>query len=209
VGSGIPGWFNNKSTNSFGTIQVHTDLGSDKYRKGYALFIVYEFHEPHTHPRKRRKHKVDEQKGNLNSTTFDGDNPNFPYFVCQFQANGVDVGEPLVLCAPGVPSVGPNRFWVYIPGRWFKWYSLDRSGSVEASITTGSLNVEVKECGARVVYDENDARGLCSCLKSYENDLLSRLDQDWCPDLLVNGPIKSNVIGSANCQGSFEKKQKV
>jgi hypothetical protein len=157
VGSGIPEWFNDKSTNSFGRIQMHTDLGSDQW-KGYALFIVYEFHEPHTHPRKRRKVKVDEH-GNSNSTTFDGTHPNFPFFVCQFQVNGVDVTKPLVLCAPGVPSVGPNGFWVYIPANRFirrrrevvEWRSL------EASITTGSLNVEVKECGARVVRDEHDA----------------------------------------------------
>jgi hypothetical protein len=90
--------------------------------KGYAVFIVYEFHdEPHTtHPRKRRKVKVDERKGNSNSTTFDGGNPNFPIFVCHFQVDGVDFEKPLVLRAPGVPSVGPNGFWVYIPSEWFK-----------------------------------------------------------------------------------------
>jgi hypothetical protein len=187
VGSGILEWFNNKSTNSFGTIQLHSDLGSDEYWKGYALFIVYEFH--------------DERKGNSNSTTFDGTNSNLPYFVCQFQANGVDVAEPLVLCAPGVHSVGPNGFWVYIPYWWF-WTS--GGGSLEASITTSSLNVEVKECGARVVRDERDASELYLllntispyglCLKSYEH-LLSCLDKEWGQYLFVRGPIKYNVIG--------------
>jgi hypothetical protein len=223
VGSGIPEWFNDKSTNSFGTIQVHTDLRSDLY----ALFIVYEFHETHTHthPRKRRKHKVDERKGNWNSSTFDGDNPNIPNFVCQFQyqVNGVDVIKPLVVCAPGVPSVGPNGFWVYLRASWFK---TSGGGSLKVSITTSSLNAEVKECGARVVRDEHDAselyqllntispRGLC--LKSYEKLLSVVHKQDWPYHYLsVKGPIivKSNGVasgstGSVNCQHLLKKSER-
>jgi hypothetical protein len=38
--------------------------------------------------------------------------------------------------------------------------------SLEASVTTSSLNVEVKECGARVVRDENDASELYQLLKT-------------------------------------------
>jgi hypothetical protein len=51
--------------------------------------------------------------------------------------------------------------------------------SLGTSITTGSLNVEVKECGARVVRDENDFSELYQLLntisprgwdlQSYEN----------------------------------------
>ena len=216
VGSGIPEWFNDKSTNSFGTIQVNTDLGSDKYRKGYALFIVYEFHEPHTtHPRKRRKLKVDERKGNSNSTTSDGTNSNFPIFVCQFQVNGVDdVTKLLVLCAPRVPSVGPNGFWVYIPIWWFVRRDvgdiiLGGCKSIEASITTGSLNVEVKEFGARLVRDDSELYQVLNTIspcalgsKGYGN-LLSLL-YSRSALLSVMGPIKSNVvasgsIGSVNC----------
>ncbi|KAE8037649.1 hypothetical protein FH972_010222 [Carpinus fangiana] len=113
VGYEIPEWFTHKSRNLFGRIQMHTDLGSDEW-KGCARFIVYQVHEPHTYPKKRRKLKVNENR-NSNSTTLDSGNPNFPYFVCQFQANEVDLGKPLVLCDPGAPSVGPNGFWVYIP----------------------------------------------------------------------------------------------
>ncbi|XP_059428989.1 TMV resistance protein N-like [Corylus avellana] len=161
VGSGIPEWFNVKSTNSFGTIQLHSDLGSDMDWEGYALFIVYEFHEPHsTHARKL---EVDERKGNSNSTTFDGSNSNFPIFVCHFQVDGVDVTKPLVLRAPEVPSVGPNGFWVYIPKNKSSWAIFGELTErfVEASITTGSLNVEVKEYGARLLRDdEHDASEL-------------------------------------------------
>ncbi|KAE8037648.1 hypothetical protein FH972_010221 [Carpinus fangiana] len=186
VGAGIPKWFNDKSTNSLGAIQLHSDLGFNKWcvleGKGYAVFIVYEFHEPHaTHPRKSRKRKVDEQKGNSNSTTFDGGNPNFPIFVCHFQVDGVDVEKPLVLCARGVPSVGPKGFWVLIPAWWFLQRITFLGGwrSLEASVTTSSLNVEVKECGARVVRDKHDAFELYQVLntisprdldlQSYEN----------------------------------------
>ncbi|XP_059428994.1 TMV resistance protein N-like [Corylus avellana] len=204
VGSGIPEWFNIKSTNLFGTIQLHSYLGSDKYWKGYAVFIVYEFHEPHTtHPRKRRKLKVDERKGNSNSTTiFDGSNSNLPNFVCHFQDDGVDVTKPLVFCAPGVPSVGPNGFWVYIPFSWFEPISFfTRFRSLKASITTDSLNVEVKECGARLVRYKNDASELYQVLNTISPRALgfedfSRLCKSFGPNLLVKGPIKSNVVAS-------------
>ncbi|XP_059429710.1 disease resistance protein RPV1-like [Corylus avellana] len=204
VGSGIPEWFNDKSTNSFGTIHLHSDFGSDKYRtwKGYAVFIVYEFHEPHTtHPRKRRKLKVDERKGNSNSTTiFDGSNSNLPNFVCHFQVDGVDVTKPLVFCAPGVPSVGPNGFWVYIPFQWPRtcWSGLH----LKVSITTGSLNVEVKECGARLLRDNFELFQVLNTIspralgcESYEK-LFSRLCNTNCSYLTVWGPIKSNVVAS-------------
>jgi hypothetical protein len=168
LGSGIPEWFNDKSTNSSGTIQMHTDWSSF-LRMGYALFIVYEFHEP---DRNRKKQKVDEH-GNSNSRIFDGGNPNFPYFVCQFQANEVDIGEPLVLFDHRVPSVEPSGFWAYIPGTWFiqrgvsDIFNDERIdwSNLEASITTSSLNVEVKECRARVVR-EHDASEFDQVLNS-------------------------------------------
>jgi hypothetical protein len=165
LGSGIPEWFNDKSTNSSGTIQMHTDLGSYDGWTGYALFIVYEFHKP---DRNREKQKVDEH-GNSNSRIFDGGNPNFPYFVCQFQANEVNLEKPLVLFDQRVPSVEPSGFWAYIPATWFTrraTNALDGEWSnLKASITTGSLNVEVKECGARVVR-EHDASEFYQFLNS-------------------------------------------
>ncbi|KAE8037440.1 hypothetical protein FH972_010025 [Carpinus fangiana] len=184
VGSGIPEWFNDKSTNSsFGTIQLHSDLGTDidqwRYGMGYAVFIVYEFHEPHTHthPRKRRKVKVDERKGNSNSTTSDGTNSNFPIFLCHFKVNGVDAEKPLVLFAPVVPSVGPNGFWVRIRARQIQRFFSNRylggMRSLGTSITTGSLNVEVKECGARVVRDQNDAYQVLNTISPRGLDLQS------------------------------------
>jgi hypothetical protein len=123
---------------------------------GYALFIVYEFLEP---DKNRKKQKVDEH-GNSNSRISDGGNPNFPYFVCQFQANEVDLEKPIVLFYHRVPSVEPSGFWVYIKASWFlerTWiphFENGRLRSLEASITTGSQNVEVKECRARVVHDD-------------------------------------------------------
>jgi hypothetical protein len=106
LGSGIPEWFNDKSANSSGTIQMHIDLGLYNKWTGFALFIVYEFHEP---DRNRKKQKVDEH-GNSNSRIFDGGDPNFPSFVCQFQVNEVDFGEPLVLFDHRAPSVEPRGF---------------------------------------------------------------------------------------------------
>jgi hypothetical protein len=210
LGSGIPEWFNDKSTNSSGTIQMHTDLGSYDGWTGYALFIVYEFHEP---DRNREKQKVDEH-GNSNSRIFDGGNPNFPYFVCQFQANEVDFEKSIVLFDHRVPSVEPSGFWVYITARWFRERSWKRHldgrlskrwngqcSYLEASITTSSLNVEVKECRAHVVH-EHDASEFDQVLNSIspsgldlEGGQKSFLDNR----LIVHGPISI---------GSFEKKIK-
>ncbi|KAE8037435.1 hypothetical protein FH972_010022 [Carpinus fangiana] len=207
VGSGIPEWFNDKSTNSsFGTIQLHSDLGEKWTWKGYAVFIVYEFHdEPHTtHPRKRRKVKVDERKGNSNSTTFDGGNPIFPIFVCHFQVDGDDFKQPLVLRAPGVPSVGLNGFWVYIPSSWFNGRG---AGSVETSVTTSSLNVEVKECGARVVRDASELDQLLKTISPRGLDLPSYdvIAFTRRVTLQAHGPI---IIGlEANRQRKGEEKR--
>ncbi|KAE8125040.1 hypothetical protein FH972_019877 [Carpinus fangiana] len=231
VGSGIPEWFNDKSTNSsFGTIQLHSDLGEDgidqwRDEMGYAVFIVYEFHEPHTHthPRKRRKVKVDERKGNSNSTTSDGTNSNFPIFLCHFQLDGVDAAKPLVLCAPVVPSVGPNGFWAFIPAvsiELFFWDKLRGRTSLGTSITRGSLHVEVKECGARVVRYNHDFSELYQVLNTISPrgwDLQSFEDIRYRgSSLRVFGPIiinKSKVvasgsIGSLNCQHLLKKRKR-
>jgi hypothetical protein len=212
VGYGIPKWFNDKSTKSFGTIRMHTDLGSDEW-KGYALFIVYQVHEPDTYPKRRRKRMVHELESS-DSRIFDGGNRNLPYFICQFQVNEAVVTEPLVLCAPRVHFVGPSGFWVYIPARWFfkrrarnifsgectEWRNL------EASITTGSLNVEVKECGAHIVRDQHDASQFYQVLniispsslglKGYEN-LFFHLDNGG-RSFMVKGPIKGKYSARGN-----------
>jgi hypothetical protein len=178
---------------------MHTDLGSDEW-VGYELFIVYQVHEP----RKRRKPKVHEHESS-NSRIFDGGNRNLPYFICHFQANKVVVTEPLVLCAPGVPSVGTSGFWVYIPAIWFRRKAringLDGGWSnLEASITTDCLNVEVKECGARVVR-EHDASEFYQVLNSISpSGRKSFLDLVSANHLRVYGPIS---------KGSFKIKSKL
>jgi hypothetical protein len=193
VGSGIPKWFNHKSRNSFGRIEMHTDLGSEEW-KGYALFIVYQVREPHS------------EYGNSNSTTFDGGNHNFPYFFCEFHVpincsikkrnrevkeHGNSESKPievhlgnLVLCAREVPSVGTNGFWVYIPAAWFwsRGNSLGGWSYLKASITAGSLNVEVKKCGARVVR-QHDASEFYQVLNSIS---ANGLNLESCENLFLS-----------------------
>ncbi|XP_059428990.1 TMV resistance protein N-like [Corylus avellana] len=204
VGSGIPKWFKDKSSNWFGRIQLHTDFSSVKWWtwKGYALFIVYEIHEPRsTHPRKRRKLKVDEWKENSNSTTiFDGSNSNLPNFVCQFQVNEVDVTEPLALCAPGFPSIGSSGFWVYIPANWFLGRRVGNSfvcgwNNLKASITTACLNVEVKEFGARVVRDQSDYSEFCQVVNTISPHGLDFKSTRKSSFDLVNGYLFLHVDG--------------
>jgi hypothetical protein len=209
LGSGIPEWFNDKSTDSSGTIRMHIYLGFDGWNwnewkkwKGYALFIVYEFHEP---DRNRKKQKVDEH-GNSNSRIFDGGDPNFPSFVCQFQVNEVDFGEPLVLFDHRAPSVEPRGFWVYIPNPWSGELSY-RFFDLEASITTSSLNVEVKECRARLV---RGALGFGEILNSIYPSGLNFNFMIYC--LLHNSlPVKGHSLSVKGpiSIGSFEKKSKV
>jgi hypothetical protein len=202
LGSGIPEWFNDKSTNSSGTIQMHTDLGSYDEWEGYALFIVYEFHEP---DRNRKKQMVHEH-GNSNSRIFDGGNPNFPYFLCQFQANEVDIGKPFVLFDHRVPSVEPSGFWVYIPPRWFRRNGLDGGWSnLEASITTSNLNVEVKECRARVVH-AHDASEFYQVLNSISPTGLD-LKSGWKSFLNWQEINFLDVVGPIS-KGSLKKKCK-
>lgn len=194
LGSGIPEWFNDKSTNSSGTIPMHIDFGSYRWMQ-YALFIVYEFHEP---DRNRKKQKVYEH-GNSNSIIFDGGNPNFPYFVCQFQANEVDIGKPIVLFDHRAPSVEPRGFWVYIP----VWRFWDRDilwlEASKPSITIGSLNVKVKECGGRLVHDFSEFYQVLNSISPSGFDSFDLMPLNSF--LEVAGPI---------CPiGSFEKKSKV
>jgi hypothetical protein len=210
-GSRIPEWFNDRSTNSFGTIQMHIDLGSYEW-EGYALFIVYQVHEPDAYPNKRRKRMVHEHESS-NSRIFDVGNHNLPYFICQFQVNEVVVTKPLVFFAPGAPFIGPSGFWAYIPTRWF-FERRERNSlgggctewsNLEASITTGSLNVEVKECGARVVRDQHDASQFYQLLnsisprgdlESYEN-IFSRLENGG-QSLMVHGLIEGKDSAKGN-----------
>jgi hypothetical protein len=195
LGSGIPEWFNDKSAYSSGTIPIRTYGGW----RGCALFIVYEFHEP---DRNRKKQKVDEH-GNSNSRIFDGGSPNFPYFVCQFQANGVDIGKPFVLFDHRAPSVEPRGFWVYIPNPWFSTYAFTSSlSNLEASITTSSLNVEVKECRARLV---RAALEFGEVLKSIYPSGLGLIFMHS----LMNNSLHSLSVKGPTSIGSFEKKSKV
>jgi hypothetical protein len=130
VGSGIPEWFNDKSTNSFGTIQLHSDLGSDEWwewsGRGMLFLLFMNFMMSLTLLIQEREEKSRSMSGrgiqilqHLMALILI-----FPTLFVNFKPMELMLKEPLVLCAPGVPSVGPNGFWAYIPAMWFRrdWF---------------------------------------------------------------------------------------
>ncbi|KAB1200247.1 putative WRKY transcription factor 52 [Morella rubra] len=75
------------------------------------------------------------------------------------------LGDFLLLQTPDIASVGPIGFWAFIPVEWFLEQSNNWEGwsYIKASIAADSMDpstnssiVEVKECGARLLY-EGDA----------------------------------------------------
>jgi hypothetical protein len=152
--TGIPEWFNNKSTSSSVSIPLHPDLDDHSLWLGYALFIIYEF----------RDHDNSNfgifERGNLTL-----DSKDLHRFIYHFEADEGRLKRPLALDTPIVPSVGPIGFWVYIPHTWFLEGSnnLDRWTYIEASITTCSPGVKVKKCGARLLY-QRDALGFVKAI---------------------------------------------
>ncbi|KAB1227318.1 Protein SUPPRESSOR OF npr1-1, CONSTITUTIVE 1 [Morella rubra] len=145
LGPGLPEWYDIRSTDSCVTIKIQED----------SMMIIASAHE--------------HEKSS--SRSFDGtqtDYSQFVEFVYQFETDEGLLKPPLVLRAPKDHSLGPQRFGVYIPAKWF----LDRSNNLEgwnyikASVQTHCPDVEIKECGARLHYS-NIGRELYNSGEAY------------------------------------------
>ncbi|KAB1200976.1 Protein SUPPRESSOR OF npr1-1, CONSTITUTIVE 1 [Morella rubra] len=91
------------------------------------------------------------------------------------------LGDFLLLQTPDVASVGPIGFWAFIPVEWFLEQSNNWEGwsYIRASIAVDSMDpstdssiVEVKECGARLLY-EGDALEFSNAVRMVGIGLLS------------------------------------
>ncbi|KAG2696270.1 hypothetical protein I3760_07G050700 [Carya illinoinensis] len=140
LGAKIPECFNIRSFGSHLTLQIHPNLNDNMSKlKGYLHWTIYE---------------VDEIE-NSNPKIFKGSHPDpqFVEFVYHFETNEGPLKEPLVLRAPGDPSIGPFMFSVFVRAEWFLEQSnnLDGWSYIGASVKASSSNVKVKEIGAGLV----------------------------------------------------------
>ncbi|KAB1227319.1 hypothetical protein CJ030_MR1G000271 [Morella rubra] len=119
LGPGLPEWYDIRSADSCVTINIQEDFNDDNSKwYGYSQVFAYEAHE--------------HEKSS--SRSFDGtqtDYSQFVEFVYQFETDEGLLKPPLVLRAPKDHSLGPQRFGVYIPAKWF----LDRSNNLEGWTT--------------------------------------------------------------------------
>ncbi|KAB1225749.1 hypothetical protein CJ030_MR1G029268 [Morella rubra] len=150
LGSGLPEWYNIRSTDSCITLKLHEDFDDNGKWYGYSYCIVYEAHE----------HEK------WNSRGFDGPRPDYEEFVktvYQFETDEGLLKSSLVFRAPKDHSLGPLRFGMYIPTNWFleRLNNLEEWSYIKALVETSCPDIEVKECGVRL-YCRNTARELYS-----------------------------------------------
>ncbi|KAB1222651.1 putative WRKY transcription factor 19 [Morella rubra] len=144
---GIPDWFNTRSSGSSVTLGVHNWDGNRKWI-GYALFIVYE----------------SQKQEECNSWILESNVPIYQKFTCDIESDKGRQEDFLLLETPDVASVGLIGFWVVVPFEWFLERSKNSDGwsYIKASIAPSFMEqdadhsiVEVKECGARLVYEDD------------------------------------------------------
>ncbi|KAB1212543.1 TMV resistance protein N [Morella rubra] len=146
VAHGMPDWFTTRSSGSSVTLEMHQNLDGNRKWIGCALFVVYESHK--------------QEDGN--SWILESGNLIYQSFACDIETDEGRLGDFLLLQTPDVASVGPIGFWAFIPVEWFLEQSNNWEGwsYIRASIAVDSLDpstdssiVEVKECGARLLYE--------------------------------------------------------
>ncbi|KAB1205498.1 TMV resistance protein N [Morella rubra] len=132
VAHGMPDWFTTRSSGSSVTLEMHQNLNLD---------------------------------GGWNSWILESGNLIYQSFSCDIETHEGRLGDFLLLQTPDVASIEPIGFWAFIPVEWFLeqsnnwegWSYIRASIAVESlDLSTDSSIVEVKECGARLLY-EGDA----------------------------------------------------
>jgi hypothetical protein len=94
---------------------------------------------------------------NLNTKDSPGQNSKrFHEFICRLDMDGgVDIDSPLVFTFPK-DKFYPGLFglWLYISHARFREH-LDVRGCISPQVTTNSPDVQIKLCGARLLYEED------------------------------------------------------
>ncbi|KAG7969810.1 hypothetical protein I3843_07G050500 [Carya illinoinensis] len=170
-GAEIPEWLDVRSFGSHLTLQIHPNLDNNMSKlEGYLHLTIYEVNElENSNPRLfKSSHSY----------------PQFVEFVYNFETNEGPLKKPLVLRAPGDPSVGPFMFGVYVPAKWFleQLNNLDGWSYIRASIKTNSSNVKVKECGARLLCQQLNSK-IYNTFVSHDLKLEIRHHLSCCLDM--------------------------
>lgn len=134
----IPKWFSHQKPGSSVPILLPSDLYENSSWRGIALCIVFE---------------VDENLNNEDSPSQDSEY--FHEFKCRLDMDGGIVDSPLVFTFPKEKLYsGSFGLWLYVSHARFR-EQLDERGCISPSIETNNPDVEIKLCGARILYEED------------------------------------------------------
>jgi hypothetical protein len=136
----IPKWFTHQNPEGSSVpILLPPDLYENSSWRGIALCTVFE---------------VDKNLNNEDSAV--QDSKCFHEFICRLDMDGGVVDSPLVFTFPKDKFYRPGSFglWLYISQARFR-ERLDVRGCISPSITSNSPDVEIKLCGARLLYEED------------------------------------------------------
>ena len=137
----LPDWFSHRSSKSSVDsvpIQLPPDLFENKSWKGLALCVIFEVKNP-----------KDVSPGQ--------DSKHFHEFICRLDMDGGLKDSPLVYNIPKEKFHGGSfGLWLFISHERFREY-LDERSCISPLIKTNSQDIEIKMCGARVLYETDMA----------------------------------------------------
>ena len=94
---------------------------------------------------------------NTNSTTFCSSGQDTTLFLCHFDTDEGHLERSLVVSEGIDHKEGSYGVCEYIPREWFDGH-LDKASHVEASVSINRPYVNVKMCGAHIIYKQNVAK---------------------------------------------------
>ncbi|XP_057952416.1 TMV resistance protein N-like [Malania oleifera] len=129
----IPEWFIHKSPGSSVPLPLRSDLYSDDKWRGVALYAAFEFQEDASQ-----------------------DLTHFHKLICRLDIDGGPVDKFLAFKIPKdkVPHVGSFRIWLYVSHEIVRDH-LDERSCISPEIKSHSPGVNVRMCGARVLFQED------------------------------------------------------
>ena len=128
----ISEWFTDQRLGSFRPIRLASNLFSNKNWKGIAVCVIFVVSE----------HSNDVSPGE--------DTEYFHEFYCRLDING----DLIAFKVPKETYVGSFGLWLYISHARFR-KQLDERSCITPLIGTNSPDVEIKMCGARILYERD------------------------------------------------------
>ena len=132
----IPEWFKPLRFGSFRPISLVSNLFSNKNWRGIALCVIFVVPE-HSNDVSREDTKY------------------FHEFYCRLEKNGDPINvDPIAFKVPKETCVGSFGVWLYISHARFRKH-LDERSCITPFIGTNSPDIEIKMCGARILYKQD------------------------------------------------------